>query len=87
MLSDGGGYPDDAATLFVEAARKAGVPACVPVDKLLVAAEPHSHQGVRCRRERTKPPASPAYFRLGKLNSAPLRMPAGQRAVTVLRRV
>ena len=27
------------------------------------------------------------YFRLGKLNSAPLRIPAGQRAVTVLRRV
>ena len=27
------------------------------------------------------------YFKLGKLNSAPLRMPAGQRAVTVLRRV
>jgi len=33
-LSDVGGYPDDAATLFIEAARKAGVAACVPVDKL-----------------------------------------------------
>jgi transglutaminase-like putative cysteine protease len=33
-LSDGGGYPDDAATLFVDAARKAGVTACVPPDKL-----------------------------------------------------
>ena len=33
-LSEGGGYPDDAATLFVEAARKAGVTACVPADKL-----------------------------------------------------
>jgi TolB-like protein/Tfp pilus assembly protein PilF len=33
-LSDGGGYPDDAAMLFIEAARKAGVAACVPVDKL-----------------------------------------------------
>jgi TolB-like protein/lipoprotein NlpI len=33
-LSDVGGYPDDAATLFVDAARKAGVPACVPADKL-----------------------------------------------------
>ena len=33
-LSDGGGYPDDAATLFVDAARKAGVTACVPADKL-----------------------------------------------------
>ena len=32
--SDGGGYPEDAATLFIDAARKAGVPACVPVDKL-----------------------------------------------------
>jgi tetratricopeptide (TPR) repeat protein len=29
-LSDGGGYPDDIALLFVEAARKAGVRACVP---------------------------------------------------------
>jgi TolB-like protein len=29
-LSDGGGYPDDAAMLFVEGARKAGVRACVP---------------------------------------------------------
>jgi TolB-like protein/Tfp pilus assembly protein PilF len=33
-LSDGGGYPDDAATLFIEAARKGGVAACVPADKL-----------------------------------------------------
>ena len=33
-LSDGGGYPADAAMLFIEAARKAGVAACVPVDKL-----------------------------------------------------
>jgi TolB-like protein/Tfp pilus assembly protein PilF len=33
-LSDGGGYPDDAAMLFIEGARKAGVAACVPVDKL-----------------------------------------------------
>jgi hypothetical protein len=33
-LSDVGGYPDDAATLFVEGARKAGVAACVPADKL-----------------------------------------------------
>jgi tetratricopeptide (TPR) repeat protein len=32
--SDGGGYPEDAAMLLVEAARKAGVPACVPPDKL-----------------------------------------------------
>ena len=33
-LSDGGGYPDDAAMLFIETARKAGVAACVPADKL-----------------------------------------------------
>ena len=33
-LSDGGGYPDDAAMMFIEAARKAGVTACVPADRL-----------------------------------------------------
>src|SRR6185295_12680691 len=33
-MSDGGGYPDDAAMLFIEGARKAGVAACVPADKL-----------------------------------------------------
>ena len=33
-LSDGGGDADDAAKLFIETARKAGVAACVPVDKL-----------------------------------------------------
>jgi tetratricopeptide (TPR) repeat protein len=33
-MSDGGGYPDVPAMLFVEAARKAGVTACVPADKL-----------------------------------------------------
>ena len=33
-LSDGGGYPDDAAVLFVEAARKAGVTVCVPADEV-----------------------------------------------------
>jgi hypothetical protein len=33
-LSDSGGYPDDAATLFVDAARKAGVVGCVPADRL-----------------------------------------------------
>ena len=33
-LSDGGGYPEDAATLFVEGARKAGFTGCVPADKL-----------------------------------------------------
>ena len=34
-----------------------------------------------------KPALTVAYFKLGKLNSAPPRMPVGQRAVTVLRRV
>jgi TolB-like protein/Tfp pilus assembly protein PilF len=33
-LSDDGGFPDDAAMLFIEAARKAEVPACVPADKI-----------------------------------------------------
>jgi hypothetical protein len=33
-LSDGGGYPDDAATLFVEGARKAGVRACAPAQEV-----------------------------------------------------
>jgi TolB-like protein/predicted Zn-dependent protease len=33
-LSDGGGFPDDATTLLLDAARKAGVPACVPADRL-----------------------------------------------------
>ena len=33
-LSDGGGYPEDVAILFVEGARKASITACVPADKL-----------------------------------------------------
>jgi hypothetical protein len=33
-LSDGGGYPEDVAMLFLDGARKAGVPACVPADRL-----------------------------------------------------
>ena len=33
-LSDEGGFAENAALIFVEAARKAGVPACVPADKL-----------------------------------------------------
>ena len=33
-LSAGGGYPDNIAILFVEAARKAGVAACVSADRL-----------------------------------------------------
>lgn len=33
-LSDGGGYPDEGATMFVDGARKAGVPECVPARAL-----------------------------------------------------
>jgi TolB-like protein/class 3 adenylate cyclase/Tfp pilus assembly protein PilF len=33
-MSDGGGYPEDVAILLVDGARKAGVVACVPADKL-----------------------------------------------------
>jgi TolB-like protein len=33
-LSESGGYPDDAAMIFVEGARKAGISACVPADKV-----------------------------------------------------
>ena len=33
-MSDEGGFPDDAATLFVEGARKAGVAACEPPEKV-----------------------------------------------------
>ncbi len=49
-MSDGGGYPDDAATLFVEAARKAGVAACVPGDKL--ASMPNLIHTKACDEER-----------------------------------
>ena len=33
-LSDGGGYAEKEAELFVNGARKAGLPDCVPADKL-----------------------------------------------------
>jgi tetratricopeptide (TPR) repeat protein len=33
-LSDGGGYPEDVAMLFVQGAQKAGVAACVPAAKV-----------------------------------------------------
>ncbi|HEX5930925.1 MAG TPA: hypothetical protein VFY74_04105, partial [Methyloceanibacter sp.] len=33
-LSDSGGYPDHVAMLFIDAARKAGVKACVPEAEL-----------------------------------------------------
>jgi len=32
LLSDGGGFPENTADFFVEAARKAGITACVPAD-------------------------------------------------------
>ena len=50
-MSDGGGYPDDAAMLFVEAARKAGVTACVPADKL--SSMPNLIHIKACDEERT----------------------------------
>jgi hypothetical protein len=33
--SDGGGYPDEVAMIFVEAAKKAGVAACVSAQRAL----------------------------------------------------
>ncbi len=50
-MSDGGGYPDDAATLFVEAARKAGVTACMPADR--ISSLPNLIHIKTCNEERT----------------------------------
>jgi TolB-like protein len=50
-LSDAGGFPDDAALLFVEGARKAGVTACVPADKL--SSIPNLIHVKACDEERT----------------------------------
>jgi TolB-like protein len=50
-LSDGGGYPDDAAMLFIEGAKKAGVAACVPADKL--SSMPNLIHIKACDEERT----------------------------------
>jgi TolB-like protein len=50
-MSDGGGYPDDAAMLFIEGARKAGVAACVPADKL--SSMPNLIHIKACDEERT----------------------------------
>jgi TolB-like protein/Tfp pilus assembly protein PilF len=50
-LSDSGGYPDYAALLFVEGARKAGVSACVPADKL--SSIPNLIHVKACDEERT----------------------------------
>jgi Tfp pilus assembly protein PilF len=50
-MSDGGGFPDGAAILFVEGARKAGVAACVPADKL--SSMPNLIHIKACDEERT----------------------------------
>jgi TolB-like protein/Tfp pilus assembly protein PilF len=51
-LSDSGGYSDDAAMLFIEAARKAGVAACVPADK--ISSMPNLIHIKACDEERTR---------------------------------
>jgi tetratricopeptide (TPR) repeat protein len=51
-LSDSGGYPEDVAILFVEGARKAGVAACVPADKL--PATPNLIRLKACDEHRTR---------------------------------
>ena len=50
-LSDNGGFPESVAILFIEAARKAGVTACVPGDKL--ASLPNLIRLKTCEEERT----------------------------------
>lgn len=50
-MSDGGGFPDGAVMLFIEGARKAGVAACVPADKL--ASMPNLIHIKACDEERT----------------------------------
>ncbi|MGA7457135.1 MAG: tetratricopeptide repeat protein, partial [Methyloceanibacter sp.] len=54
-VSDGGGYPDDAAMLFVEGARKAGVTACVPAERL--SSLPNLIHIKACDAERSQQPA------------------------------
>jgi TolB-like protein/Tfp pilus assembly protein PilF len=51
-MSDGGGFPDDAAMLFVEGARKAGVATCVPAGK--VSAMPNLIRIKACDEERAR---------------------------------
>jgi TolB-like protein/Tfp pilus assembly protein PilF len=53
-LTDSGGFPDRVAQIFVEAARKAGVAACVPVGR--VAAVPNLKNVKSCDEERAKQP-------------------------------
>jgi TolB-like protein/Tfp pilus assembly protein PilF len=51
-LSDGGGYPDDAAMLFIDGARKAGVSACVPAGRL--SSMPNLIRIKKCDEDRTQ---------------------------------
>jgi transglutaminase-like putative cysteine protease len=51
-LSDGGGYPEDVAILFVEGARKAGIAACVPARK--VSSMPNLVRLRTCNEERAR---------------------------------
>ena len=51
-FSANGGYPDDAAMLFVEGARKAGVRACAPADE--VSSTPGFVHIKACDEERTR---------------------------------
>jgi TolB-like protein/Tfp pilus assembly protein PilF len=51
-LSDEGGYPEEMALLFVEAATKAGVASCVPADKL--SSVPKLTHIRKCDEERTR---------------------------------
>ncbi|HEU4475433.1 MAG TPA: tetratricopeptide repeat protein [Methyloceanibacter sp.] len=51
-LSEGGGYPEDVAILFVKGARKAGVAACVPANK--VSAMPNLIRLKTCDEERAQ---------------------------------
>jgi TolB-like protein/Tfp pilus assembly protein PilF len=53
-LSDGGGYPEGLAMLFIEGARKAGVAACVPREKL--SSMPNLVRLKTCNEQRTRQP-------------------------------
>ena len=52
LFSDGGGFPEKTAALFVEAAGKAGITACVPADK--VSSFPNLVRLRKCDEERTR---------------------------------
>jgi hypothetical protein len=51
-MSDGGGYPENIAIIFIDAARETGVPACVPADK--VSSLPNLIHIKACDVERTQ---------------------------------